>query len=122
MLGGVGLQYVDFMGGGGAAAIFELASQARERLQVGAGKTRRASKPLPRPMTGEMRVRLPPICFMTLSTMASPRPPPAPTDDPRTKGLFRASRVSEEMTATPLSSRICRPRSITISIGSSGAP
>jgi len=67
-----------------------------DSLQIASGKTKRASKPRLRPMTGEMSVRLPPICFMTLSTMASPRPPPAPTEHPRTKGFFRVSAVAHD--------------------------
>ena len=59
------------------------------------------SKPALRPMMGDKSMRLPPI-GQTVSTMASPRPPPAPTEHPRTKGFFRVSRVSEGMTAAPV--------------------
>jgi hypothetical protein len=92
----------------------QLSRQSSDRFRENQSRLEAAAATL----TGETSVRLPPICFMTLSTIASPRPPPAPTVHPRTKGFFRVSRVSDEMTAPPLSRRICRSRPTTISIGS----
>src|SRR3984957_17253951 len=92
--------------------------QPGDRVQLNFGKISIASKPSLRPAIGENKAKLPPICFMTLSTIARPRPPPPPIDEARTNGFLRVFRVSAGIILEPLSSRI-RSYSTIISIGSS---